>query len=433
MRAALRTVMLTTSAALVLTGCGSSSGPVDVFAAGAWPGRYADARNSSTAQADGLRDVAPAWSRPLGGAVTSPASVAANGQIFVTGATTVGCNLVSFQIDTGRKRWCTRLAPGVAGVTPAVDGVANIYVGEEGAMVSFNEHGQRRWRIPVSGTPGTAQFTGDGNLVFVTHFGQVNVLDPQTGKHAAPIFDLVPTPAVTDGTNVPRLPNDHGLAACFGGSEDCPVATTPAVDLDTGRILVTLWRPGADRAAVVSMRYTGGDDARVVEEWSQTELPGGATTSPVLSADGATVYVHDGEGALWALDAGSGAPRWSHDLGYVASAGPAVSAEGLLVLAPGGRTGDLVALRDTGEAAETVWRRGDVRQLGVPALTADGTGYTVARADDGLAALVFDAASGETLDEETLPGAAGFSVGTAVGPAGEFVTTTLPGEVYVLR
>lgn len=70
MRAALRTVMLTTSAALVLTGCGSSSGPVDVFAAGAWPGRYADARNSSTAQADGLRDVAPAWSRPLGGAVT---------------------------------------------------------------------------------------------------------------------------------------------------------------------------------------------------------------------------------------------------------------------------------------------------------------------------------------------------------------------------
>lgn len=80
-----------------------------------------------------------------------------------------------------------------------------------------------------------------------------------------------------------------------------------------------------------------------------------------------------------------------------------------------------------------MWRRGDVRQLGVPALTADGIGYTVARADDGLAALVFDAASGETLDEETLPDAAGFSVGTAVGPAGEFVTATLPGDVYVLR
>lgn len=427
------TAVLTATAALALSGCAGGTEPIDILSAGGWPGRYSDAHNSSTSAADGLPDVSPAWSRSVGGTIGSPPSISASGQIFVSASTAAGCNLFSYQVDTGRKRWCTRIAPGVGVATPVADSVANVYIGEEGGMYSFNEHGQRRWRIPVSGTPRSAQFTGDGNLLVVTHFGQVNVVDTQTGRLVAPIYDMVRVPAVTDGTDVPRTAPDHGLAACFGGSPDCPVATTPAVDLATGRIVVTLWRPGADRAALVALRYTGGDDARIAEEWSLDDLPGGAVTSPVLSADGTTAYVHDGDGSLWAIDTASGSARWSHDPGYVTSTGPAVTSDGMILLAGGGADGPLVALRDAGDRAETLWERDDVRQLGAVAAAANGVAYTVVRAPDGLATLVFDTSDGSTLDQEPLSGASGFAVGTAIGPGGELLATTLLGDLYVLR
>ncbi|WP_068156665.1 PQQ-binding-like beta-propeller repeat protein [Rhodococcus phenolicus] len=433
MRGVLRTAVLATTAALALSGCGSGNEPIDILSAGGWPGRYSDARNSSTSTVAGLPDVSVAWTRSVGGTVGSPPSIAANGQIFVSASTDAGCNLFAYQIDTGRKRWCTRIAPGVGVVTPVADTVANVYVGEEGGLYSFNEHGQRRWRIPVSGTPRSPQFTGDGNLLAVTHFGQVNVVDTQTGKLVAPIYDMIPVPAVEDGTDVPRQAPDHGLAACFGGSPDCPVATTPAVDLATDRIFVTLWRPGADRAALVALRYTGGDDAHIAQEWSFDDLPGGAVTSPVLSADGATVYVHDGDGTLWAIDSASGSARWSHDPGYLTSTGPAITADGTILLAGGGADGPLVALRDAGDHAESLWQRDDVRQLGAVAAAADGIAYTVVRSPEGLDALVFDASDGTTLDQESLPGASGFAVGTAIGPDGELLVTTLLGDLYTLR
>ena len=53
--------------------------------------------------------------------------------------------------------------------------------------------------------------------------------------------------------------------------------------------------------------------------------------------------------------------------------------------------------------------------------------------DTGLAVLTFDTDTGETLDQDTLPGAEGFTVGTSIGPNGEVVTPTLIGEVFVLR
>lgn len=433
MRGVLRAAVLASTAAVALSGCAGGGGTTDVLSEGGWPARYSDARNSSTATAAGLDDISPAWARPLGGAVGSSAGVAANGQISVTASTEAGCNLFSFQIDNGRKRWCTRLAPGATTVTPVSDGVANIYVGEDGGMFSFNEHGQRRWRIPVSGTPRSAQFASDGKLVVITHFGQVNIINPQTGQLVAPLFDLVPIPTVGDGQNVPRPASDHGLAACFGGSPDCPVATNPAVDLATDRIFVTLWRPGADRASLVAMRYTSGDNASVVEEWSTDDLPGGAVTSPVLSADGTVVYVHDGDGTLWALDSATGTARWNQRLDHAPATGPAVTADGLLLIAADGAGGSLLALRDTGDGAETVWERTDVTAHGVPAVTADGLGYSVIDGADGPAALVFDTSDGRTIDEETLTEATGFPIGTAVGPDGEFVTTTHSGDVVVLR
>lgn len=432
MRPVLRsaTVALAAVSALVTAGCGSDSPAPGIYSDGGWPAPYADARNSGTSPATGARSLSTAWSRPLGAPTATPASVSATGQIFLTTRSDHGCNLWSFQMDSGRKRWCTRLGPGVAMSTPLVDRATNVYIGEDGAMNSFNEHGQLRWRTVVSGTPVSAQFTGDGNVLFVTHFGVVSVLDPQTGKVVVPSYQLIPTPTADQAQNVPLPAAAQGLDQCFLGSPDCPVAHAPAIDLASGRIYLTAWRPGRAHAELVALRY--GDGA-LTEEWSGDTIPDGSASSPVLSADGSTVYVNDGRTSLWALDAATGQPRWHHDIGYAAAGAPSVSADGLIIAAGGG-DGHLVALRDGGDHAEVVWERTDLLHLGVPAQTSGDTGYTVVREGfDGLAVLTFDTATGETVDQDVLPGAQGFTVGTSVGPDGEILTPTLIGELFVLK
>ncbi|MGW0174807.1 outer membrane protein assembly factor BamB family protein [Rhodococcus sp. NPDC003322] len=432
MRRVLRSaaVALTATTALVTAGCGSDSQVIGNYSPGGWPAMHADARNSDTSPVTGSRSISLDWSRPLGAPTATYASVAATGQIFVTTRSDNGCNLFSFQMETGRKRWCTRLGPGVAASTPLVDSATNVYIGEDGAMNSFNEHGQLRWRTVVSGTPLSAQFTGDGNLLFVTHFGVVSVLSPQTGKEIVPSYQLIPAPTADQAQNVPLPAAAQGLDKCFFGSAECPVANTPAIDLSTGRFYLTLWRPGRPQADLVAMRYQGG---ALTEEWSSDVLPGGSASSPDISADGATVYVNDNEGALWALDASTGEPRWHHDIGYAAAGSPSTSGDGLIIPA-GGRDGHLLALRDRGDHAEVIWERKDLLHLGVPAQTAGGTAYTAVReGEDGLAVITFDTATGETVDQDTLPGGTGFTVGTSIGPGGEVLTPTLIGELFVLK
>src|SRR6188768_3191241 len=93
----------------------------------------------------------------------------------------------------------------------------------------------------------------------------------------------------------------------------------------------------------------------------------GSATSPVLSADGSTVYVTDNVHRLLALDADTGQTKWTYDLGHNPVATSSVTADGLIV--PGGGTDDghLLALRDDGDHAELAWERSDVVLRGSPA------------------------------------------------------------------
>ncbi|NLU82048.1 PQQ-binding-like beta-propeller repeat protein [Rhodococcus sp. HNM0569] len=428
MRRVLRSsaLLLTALSAVAVSGCGGGSGTTDVLGGEGWRGVHSDSRNSATVQTPGERDLAFDWSRPLGGPAVASPTVASNGQIFLTARTETGCNVFSFQIASERKRWCTRLEPGTTDAAPVVDAVANSYIGDGNEMRSYTEYGQVRWRTPVLGSPVSSQFTGDGNVLVVTHLGQVQVLDPQTGFNVAPPLDLVPV----TGDDVPVPAPGEGMDACFYGTDGCPVTSTPAVDLASGRIYVTVFSPGDEAPHIVALTYTGGSDAVLREDWSSDALPTGPSSNPVVSADGATLYVQDRDGALWALDTTDGSARWSHDLGYVPGSGPAVTADGLIVPA-GGDEGTLTALRDAGDHAEPVWERPEVAQVGVPALTDDATGYTVVADGDGLALATFDTHTGETVSHAALPGAGGFTVGTAVGPQGQVVTATQLGEVFV--
>ncbi|WP_089243100.1 outer membrane protein assembly factor BamB family protein [Rhodococcoides kyotonense] len=408
--------------------CGSGSDTVDAFAPGAWPAAHGDARNSSSTQHTGLSDTEFQWSRPLGGAVVSPVSIAANGQMFVGTYNDAGCNLFSFEIESGRKRWCNRVGPSAPTSTPLVDSVANVYVGDDGGFSSFNEHGQLRWRTPVYGVPRSAQFLGDGSVLAVTQLGQVNVFDTQTGALTVPIHDLIEPPAFLESPGTEFLPPNTGLDDCATGSAECPVGAAPAVDLDSGSIYLVLWRPGAIAPQLVSLSYDAHATPSITEKWSSELLPAAVTSSPVLSADGTTVYVADVDGRLTAYDASNGASKWAYGAGFGSSASPSVSADGSIV--PAGGDGLLQSIRDDGDHATQVWARDDLQQVGLPVQSADDVVHTVTRRGDELVLTSLDTNSGDTVSQRPLPGAEGFTVGTSVGPDGQLVTSTYLGEIF---
>jgi len=89
---------------------------------------------------------------------------------------------------------------------------------------------------------------------------------------------------------------------------------------------------------------------------------GGVIASPVLSADGSTVYVNGRDQRLWALHAADGKAKWSAPLGFLAQTPPAVTPQGLIV-SGGGPDTRLTAFKDAGDHADPVWRRDDVTPL----------------------------------------------------------------------
>ncbi|MTJ90155.1 PQQ-binding-like beta-propeller repeat protein [Nocardia seriolae] len=423
--------MLATAAAglFTLSACTYGSTKVDDSGVGpgkGWPLAFRDAHNSGSSPVTGSRKLALNWSRPVGGPVAQPVMVGGDGQLYVT-TRTAACNILSFQMPTGRKRFCNPLGPSAIDGGAAVDGTGNIYVGDDGAVNSFNNLGQPRWRTPAAGTPVSVQFTGDGKVLSVTQSGQIDVLARQTGEREVPTFQLLGEPDFLANPSLNRPPDSQGLEDCATGGPQCPVANVSAVDQKSGRFYATLWKPGDGTAALLALTY----DGKVVRvDWDAKMLNEGSATSPALSADGNTVYVGDNTNRLIAVDAATGRTKWTQDLGFPARGGISV-ADGLLV--PAGDEGHLVALRDKGDSAEIAWERKDLELRGRPVQTAGGTGYTVAPIGDKLTLVTFDTRTGATVQSNELPGAEGTTVGTAVGDKGEVVVTTRIGELFVFK
>lgn len=416
------------AALLTVASCGEDRSAIDPLSPSSWPAAHADARNSGASSASVNTPLSLGWARPTGGPVASPVSIGNTGQMFVTAATESGCNIFSFEIESGRKRWCNRIGPAVTTATPTVDSATNVYIGDDGGMNSYNDHGQLRWRTPVYGVPKSAQFLGDGSVLAITQLGQVSVFDSQTGRLRVPILDLVPTPDFLTDPNADFVPADSGLAQCSSGQSECPVPATPAVDSESGSIYLTLWRPGSIAPQLVSLRYSRDGSPGLVEQWSSELLPAGIASSPVLSEDGSTVYLADVDGRLTAFDAADGREKWSEGTGLGAGASPSIASDGTII--PAGGDGTLIGLRDNGDSAERVWVREDVEQAGTAAQSADGHGHTVVREGQGLRLLTFESGTGETVDSQPLPDFQGTTVGTSIGPDGQVVTASYLGEVF---
>jgi outer membrane protein assembly factor BamB len=408
--------------AVVLAGCGNTDSWVQARAAEGWSAQYADAANSSYAPVDGAHALRLDWIRSVKGDVEAQVALGSGDYLAVNGQTASGCSLVVWENDNrARQRWCTRMWQGGGLSSPLFDGFDNLYVGQPGAIMSFPPTQWIRWRHPVIGLPMTPRLLSAGELLVITHLGQVLVYDAHRGNVDGTALDLVEGLDPTD--------SQRGLTDCQQGRSRCPIAAAPAFSAATGVVVTTLWEPNAATPEVVGLRYRQGQTPLLARDWTSTAVGGGPLGSPVLAADGKTVYVNGRDGRLWALDTDDGKPKWSVPLNFQPQTPPSVSPDGVIV-AGGGPGTKLVAVKDHGDRAEVAWTRDDVEPLSTSSQGGASVAYTVTRAGDGMTLLAFDPASGHTLNSYPLPGAKGDPVGVSIGHDRRVVVATTEGRIF---
>jgi len=410
-----------------LGGCGNTDSWVDAAPAQGWSAQYADAANSSYTTTAGATKLTLGWTRSVKGSLGAAPALTPRGYLALNAQTPGGCSLMEWENNNnGRQRWCVRMAQGGGFAGPLFDGFDNLYLGQPGAFIAFPVTQWTRWRQPVIGMPSTARFLGNGQLLVSTHLGQVLVFDAHRGVGVGSALDLVEGVNPTDAT--------RGLDDCAPARPGCPVAAAPAFSTSSGTVVIGVWQPGAPAAGLVGLKYHPGQTPLLSREWTSDAVGGGVIASPVLSADGSTVYVNGRDQRLWALHAADGKPKWSVPLDFLAQTPPAITPQGLIV-SGGGPDTRLAAFRDAGDHADAAWRRDDVTPLSTSSLAGAGVGYTVASgppADGapGMSLLVFDPANGHTLNSYPLPAATGYPVGVSVGTDRRVVAATSDGQVY---
>jgi outer membrane protein assembly factor BamB len=407
---------------LTLAGCRNTDSWVDAAPAQGWPAQYGDASNTSYGGMAGATALTLGWTRSVKGSLAAAPALSGRGWMALNAQTPGGCSLMEWENDdNGRQRWCVRLVQGGGFAGPLFDGFDNVYVGQPGAMMSFPPTQWTRWRAPVIGMPSTPRILKDGQLLVVTHLGQVLVFDAHRGTVVGSPLDLVEGVDPTDPT--------RGLSDCAPARPGCPVAAAPAFSATSGMVVLGLWEPGAPAAVLVGLKYHPGQNPLLTREWTSDAVAAGVLASPVLSADGSTVYVNGRDQRLWALHAADGKPKWSVPLKFSAQTPPALTPRGLIV-SGGGPDTQLVAFKDAGDHADQEWRRDDVNPLSASSLAGTGVGYTVAKAENGMSLLVFDPGDGHTLNSYPLPEATGYPVGVSVGHDRRVVVATSDGQVY---
>ncbi|QUR66825.1 PQQ-binding-like beta-propeller repeat protein [Mycobacterium spongiae] len=407
-----------------LNGCANTDSWVDAAPAQGWPAPYGDAANSSYTTTTGATELTLQWTRSVKGTLAAGPALSSRGYLALNAQTPAGCSLMEWESnDNGRQRWCVRLAQGGGFAGPLFDGFDNLYVGQPGAILSFPPTQWTRWRQPVIGMPSTPRFVGHGHLLVSTHLGQVLVFDTRRGRVIGSPIDLVDGVDPTDAT--------RGLADCAPARPGCPVAAAPAFSSVNGIVVIGVWEPDAPAAALVGLKYKSNE---LVREWTSDAVGAGVLGSPVLSADGSTVYVNGRDQRLWALTTADGKAKWSVPLGFLAQTPPAVTPAGLIV-SGGGPDTRLAAFVDAGDHADQAWRRDDLTALSSSSLAGADVGYTVVSGPPhagapGLSLLIFDPADGHTIHSYPLPEATGYPVGVSVGKDRRVTTATSDGQVY---
>jgi len=343
------------------------------------------------------------WERSFGAPVIGSAALGVDDQVVLRLAGPGPCTMPSIDIDSGRRDWCATPGQVPAGASVTTDDRGDVYTGLPGAVTDYTFTGDRRWYTPVIGAPQPPLVLPGGDVLVVTHMGQISVLDPQHGRKRAASLPLVGTAPMPD----PAV----GLADCAQAGPECAVPHPVVAQPGGSRFHLVLRAPDAPAPVLVTAEFDAEPDefgqGRIRELWRTDEIPGGPAAAPAVSADGKTLYVLGDDGAeLVVVDAEDGAVRLTHRLATPAES-LTVTGSGLVVACS--RTGgELTALTvDDDDAGVTEqWSRTDLAVAG-PVTAADDRGYLLAKRPDAPAdepeLVVLDLADGETVARTPVP------------------------------
>ncbi|HEY0669513.1 MAG TPA: PQQ-binding-like beta-propeller repeat protein [Sphingobacteriaceae bacterium] len=417
-------IILVFGAALLIS-CASHKNKT-AYGAG-WSAVHADAGNSDYSSVKGGRQVSLLWHKKFGGTVNLGPTTDSKGRVYVT-TSAPGCHLFALDARSGKELWCTdRVNKFAVASSALIDKDNRLFIADDTAMYAFDEQGNLLWKYPIKGFPLSAQFTHTGRLLFITHIGNVYVLERKTG---APLINGQPL------SPEPFSHSSFNPVACMKGTADCPCANTLAYDLGTGRFFFTYWQPGTSGASLWAMQYTEqSNTASVSRLWENNALPGGSASSPDISADGKKIYVNDNSGSLYALNSATGEIVWRYSLGFNPGGSQSTSPDGYIM--PSGANGAaLMCLKDEGDSARLVWRTDTLVNRGVAAQTAGHLAYaTVASNRDRFYndLLVVDVRTGKVLDRKSLSEKTFFTVGTTIGPEGNIYVPSFNGHLYAFK
>ena len=140
-----------------------------------------------------------------------------------------------------------------------------------------------------------ADLLAPGQLLVVTHLGQVLVFDAHRGTVVGTPLDLVDGVDPTD--------SQRGLGDCQPAGRAARSPPRPPSPPQTRHASCSgCGSPTPTAPVLVGLRYRPGQTPLLTREWTSDAVGGGPLASPVLSADGRTVYVNGRDEPLWAVN-----------------------------------------------------------------------------------------------------------------------------------
>lgn len=347
-----------------------------------WTTIHATSRNNDYVPTTLAQRYEEKWKVLDGSSTLMGPSIGPEGNLYVTTPSAKGTSTLHALNVDGEFLWQSDPWNGPADFdscagyqTPVIDDDGDVYVSDCNQLWSFANDGTVRWAVDLPDPPAgaawqdleaspvnsfvTAMLTKDGSVGGVTIWGDVFIVSRTDGALVAPVFKM-PGSVAVGYDDFPESPLEGGIPPglwepdfvdqemvspiwfVFEGLT--PGANTPAVEPATGRIYATGFSEPLDDdlGALYGFDFTPGSPGELgtIEVAVNFVMGPGSGSSPGVSADGSTVYVSDGEGILYAVDADTGERNWEIPTGGQA-ASPSVGPNGKIYLL-GGKAGSAI-------------------------------------------------------------------------------------------